>query len=92
MAGQIMRKEGERLKALAKRYADDGIGWEAKVREFYSEQAAEMTERYDLGAAAVASYNDGAANDVIETGIQAVDAWGDDKTAALTALLLEASS
>jgi HK97 family phage portal protein len=91
LAGQIVRKESERLKALAKRFADDGIAWEAKVREFYDELSAETVERLHLPSEQVASYMTSSCADVLGKGIATIDGWEDRKIQAFAALM-EASS
>lgn len=88
LAGQVVRKETERLKALAKRYADDGLGWESKVREFYGELAEELSQR-GIEPKAAGAYASMAANAVVAQGVAITDGWEDGKTTALVGLMLE---
>lgn len=90
LAGQVVRKEQERVKALAKRYADDGLGWETSVREFYGELAGEISERCYIEPADALRYCAEARDDLLERGVLSIEGAGESKGAALTALMLGA--
>ena len=89
LAGQIVRKETERVKALAQRYADDGLTWEAKVDDFYAELADEIERRCEVSPAAAAAYAEHARGEVVGSGAAIAETWGEPKTEALVGLMLE---
>lgn len=89
LASQIVRKETERIKALAQRYADDGIAWEAKVGEFYAELTEEIGRRCDLNPEAAASYAGEAQTALLASGAGMAESWNETKITALVGLMLE---
>jgi hypothetical protein len=89
LAGQVVRKETERIKALAQRYADDGMGWEAKVGEFYAEMTEEIGRRCDLDPETAKAYTEGARSALLEAGAGMVETWSETKIEGLVGLMLE---
>ena len=77
------------MKALAKRYADDGIGWADKVREFYGELTSEMSERCYLSAETAQAYAGEWCAEMLAGGIALVDGWEPSKIITLQGLMLE---
>lgn len=90
LAGSIVRKETDRVKALAKRYSDDGLAWEAGVREFYAEMAEDVAQRCYVEPERASAYADRWCGIVLKGAIVA-ESWEDTKTPELVDLILGGS-
>ena len=88
LAGQIVRKETERIKALAKRHSDDGMGWESDVRAFYAALAPEISDRCHIEPGLAGNYAEGWSAEVISRGVGVADGWEDNKVLELQTLML----
>jgi HK97 family phage portal protein len=88
MARQIVHKETQRVQQLAKRYADDGAGWEQAVREFYSEQARGISEKCYVHPTSSSSYASGWCERLLQNGAGVIESWEQEKTDELLGLML----
>lgn len=87
-AGRIVRKEQAAIEKAARRYADDGPGWEKWLGEFYREVAEELTEHMYVEPEAAQRYAGRHRDDIMFAGARISEAWGDEAAGELTELLL----
>lgn len=91
LARQIVRKETERMKYLAERFADDGLTWKAEVGNFYEKLASDMVDHGQLPDSAAQSYIAGARERAL-LGVRDVESWQDGKIEQLLGLMLSAEA
>lgn len=91
LAAIVVRKEIARIKALAKRHADDQDAFLTAVEGFYESHAADVGNKLGMGAETARRWCDEQRDAVMYHGIAAVETWEQDRPAALAALTEEAA-
>ena len=88
LAGQIVRKETERVKALASKFADDGLGWDNAVRDFYAKLAGELSDRCYVEPGVAERYCREARDSLLDKGVLSFEGLAASKEETITALML----
>ncbi len=89
MSRQLAKKETLAIEKHARKYADDGAGWEAWAREFYVDVASELTDRFSVEPTAAQRYAAQQRDDLILRGAGVAEAGESARAEALLKLILE---
>lgn len=92
LAGQVVRKQMAAVEKAARRFADDGDGWEAWAHHFFDDEvSAEISERCFVPPAAAMRYARRQRDELLFHGAAVAQSWGESQVGELTDLMLEAA-